>query len=224
MPKVTEDYFADKKREIVDAAIRVCESKPAYAVTLRDVVKECGISTGGIYNYFSSIDEIFVEILNRTYEDYSANDEYENIFESGKPPCEVIMDFLTFRGILIDDIYKQFGRLIFDVQAICINDPERGRKMLAGIKGNDDGYSAFARLSKYIDERIADGSFECSIPKEHILFILVVAGDGIKKALVDPDSASELALVGISADECATAENMMKILAQVIIDNLGETK
>ena len=220
MPKVTEEYFANKKKEIVSATMRVCESKPAYAVTLRDVIKECGISTGGIYNYFSNIDEIFVEILNQAYDGLLANNDFELIFESGKSPCEVVMDFLLFRGRLIDSIYNQYGKLIFDVQAIYINDPERGRKMLAGLKGNDDGYSAFARLSKYIDERIADGSLKCSIPKEHILFIIVVAGDGIKKALVDPDSASELALVGITADECATAENMMKILAQVIINKM----
>jgi len=220
MPKVTKEYFANKKKEIVDATMRVCESKPAYAVTLRDVVKECGISTGGIYNYFSSIDEIFVEILNQAYEGLSARNDFEVIFKSGKPPCEVVTDFLLLRGKLIDSIYKQFGKLIFDVQAIYLNDPERGRKMLAGLKGNDDGYDAFAQLKHFIDERIADGSFKCAIPKEHILFVLITSTDGIKKALVDPDSAEELALAGISKGECATAEGMMKILAQAIVDLL----
>jgi len=218
---VTEEYFAIKKKEIVNAAIRVCASKPAYAVTLRDVVRECGISKGGIYNYFSSIDEIYVEILNRAYEELPTSNEFELIFESGKPPSEVITDFLLSRGRLIDGIYKQFGRLIFDVQAIYINDPERGRKMLAGLKGNDDGYNSFAALSSYIDERIADGTFKCAIPKEYILFVFVAATDGIKKAFVDPDSADELALTGVSKEECKTAESMMKILAQAIIKLLG---
>ncbi|MCL1844086.1 MAG: TetR/AcrR family transcriptional regulator [Defluviitaleaceae bacterium] len=218
MPKVKNDYFAAKKREIVTAAMRVCESKPAYSITLRDVVRECGISTGGIYNYFSSIDEIFVEILNQAYEEISVGDGIKMLFESGKSPCDIVMDFLIFRGKLIDRMYKKFGKLIFDVQAICINDPERGRKMLAGLKGNDDGYDSFTLLKNYIDERIADGSFECAVPKEHILFILVVASDGIKKAFVDPDSADELAmLTGISKDECVTAECMMKVLAQAIV-------
>ena len=222
MPKVPEEYFANKKKGIVDATMRVCESKPAYAITLRDVVKECGISTGGIYNYFSSIDEIFVEILNRAYEEHSASDEIKKIFESGRPPGEVITDFLLYRGRLADEIYKRFGKMIFDLQAIYINDPERGRKMLTGLKGNVDGYDSFARLSDYIDERIADGSFTFAIPKAHILFIIVTASDGIKKALVDPDSAGELALIGISKDACATAESMTKILAEAIVRLLGD--
>ena len=221
MPKVTKEYVDEKKREIVDVAIRVCKSKPAYSVTIRDVVKESGISQGGMYHYFSSIDEIFIEILNRTYDEYSANDEIEKIFARGKRPCEVITDFLLLRGRLIDDIYKQFGGLIFDLQAIYINDPERGRKILAGIKANDDAYSDFTTLSNYIDERVADGSFECAIPKEYILFIIVTASDGIKKALVDPDSADELTFVGMSKEECVTAESMMKILAQAIVKLLG---
>ena len=221
MPKVTNKYVDEKKKEIADAAIRVCKSKPAYSVTIRDVVKESGISQGGMYHYFSSIDEIFVEILNRTYEEYSVNDEIEKIFASRKLPCEVVTDFLLLRGRLTDDIYKQFGGLIFDLQAIYINNPERGRNILAGIKANDDAYSDFTRLSNYIDERIADGSFECAIPKEYILFIIVTASDGIKKALIDPDSADELALVGISKEECATTESMMKILSQAIVKLLG---
>jgi len=221
VPKVTKEYFTNKRKKIVDATMRVCESKPAYAVTLRDVVKECGISTGGIYNYFSSIDEIFVEILNQAYEEHSVNDEFEMVFKRGKSPNEVITDFLLFRGRLIDGIYKQFGRLIFDVQAICINDMERGRKILAGLKGNDEGYNSFTALNNYIDEQIANGSFKCAIPKEHILFLYVTASDGIKKAFVDPDSANELALLGIAKEECATAESMMKILAQAIVKLLG---
>ena len=221
MPKVTKEYVYEKKREIVDVAIRLCNSKPAYAVTIRDVVKECGISQGGMYHYFSSIDEIFIEILNRAYDDLMIPSQHDNVFVSGKLPSEVIIDFLLQRGILVDRIYKQFGRLIHDLQAICLNDPERGRKIVAGIKANDDGYSAFSELSNYIDECIADGSFKCVVPKEHILFIIISASDGIKKALVDPDSASELAFLGISENDCATAESMMKILAQAVVKLLG---
>jgi AcrR family transcriptional regulator len=221
MPKVTKEYVDEKKREIVNAAIRLCNSKPAYAVTIRDVVKECKISQGGMYHYFSSIDEIFIEILNRAYSEVMTTSEHSNVFISGKLPSEIIIDFLLQQGRLVDNIYKQFGRLIHDLQAICLNDSERGKKIVAGIKANDDGYNAFAELSNYIDERIVDGSFKCVVPKEHILFVIISASDGIKKALIDPDSAGELAFIGISENECATAENMMEILAKVIVKLLN---
>ena len=62
MPKVDKEHFERKENLIVDAAIRVCQIKPAYEVTLRDVIRESGISPGGMYCYFSSIDEIFAAI------------------------------------------------------------------------------------------------------------------------------------------------------------------
>ncbi|MCL1845421.1 MAG: TetR/AcrR family transcriptional regulator [Defluviitaleaceae bacterium] len=211
MPRVKKEYFAAKKAEIVDAAVRVCEVKPAYSVTLRDVVKECGISTGGIYNYFSSIDEIFAEILNRAYDEFSVKHEVEKIFGSGKAPQEIIMDFFVLRGKLIDNIYRKFGKLVFELQAIYLNDPERGRKILAKITPSDEGLEILARLGEFID------GFKCVLPTGQILFLIIAASDGVKKAIIDPDSAAELARIGLPKNESATAESMMKILAQAVI-------
>jgi len=223
MPKVTEEYFTVKKKEIVDAAIRVCKSKPAYSITLRDVVRECEISTGGIYNYFSSIDEIFAEILNQAYDELSANAEFEKVFESSKSPEEIIMDFFILRGSMIDRTYHQYGKLIYELQTIYLNDPERGRMMLAKIKSNDDGLNLLVKLRDFIDNHITNGHFNSVIPTGQIMFIIVAASDGIKKAIIDPDSVAELEFIGLPENESATAESMMKILAQVII-NLLATK
>jgi len=221
MPKVTEEYFAVKKRKIIDAAVRVCQSKPAYEITLRDVVRKCGISTGGIYNYFASIDEIFAEILNQAYDELSEEFEVEKVFESRQPPEEIIMDFFVLRGRMIDRTYHQYGKFIYELQSICLNDPERGKKMLAILKPNSDGLDLLAKLRNFIDKHIANGSFNSAMPTGQIMFIIVAASDGIKKALIDPDSSAELAYIGLPEDESATAESMMKILAQVIINLLG---
>ena len=61
-----------------------CTATNPEPVTLRDVVKECGISQGGMYNYFTSIDEIVVEILNRAYGEFQIADSANEIFESNK--------------------------------------------------------------------------------------------------------------------------------------------
>lgn len=52
-----------KTRKILDAARLVFCRKGFLAVTMQDIIDECGISRGGIYIYFSSVDEIFLEVM-----------------------------------------------------------------------------------------------------------------------------------------------------------------
>ena len=64
MPKVNQEYFENKKRIILDAAVRVFLRKPAYSVTMNDIVKESQLSRGGVYKYYSNIDDIIISLLN----------------------------------------------------------------------------------------------------------------------------------------------------------------
>ena len=60
-----------------------------YKVTLKDIVEACGISRGGIYLYFDSVDEIFMEVirqyhsenLNKTCIELSGNKEFVEILD-----------------------------------------------------------------------------------------------------------------------------------------------
>ena len=42
MPKVSDEYFENKKNEIVDAAFRVCSKKPITSVVMKDIIDETG--------------------------------------------------------------------------------------------------------------------------------------------------------------------------------------
>ena len=57
MPKVNQEYFENKRKIILEAAMRVFQRKPAYSVTMKDIVKESGLSQGGVYKYYSNIDK-----------------------------------------------------------------------------------------------------------------------------------------------------------------------
>jgi len=58
-----EKQRKDKLRKILDAAKTVFCRKGFLAVKMQDIIDECGISRGGIYIYFSSVDEVFLEVL-----------------------------------------------------------------------------------------------------------------------------------------------------------------
>lgn len=63
--KSNEKYREIKKGKILENARRVFYRKGYLDVTMQDIIDECGISRGGIYLYYSSVDEIFRDVAAR---------------------------------------------------------------------------------------------------------------------------------------------------------------
>ena len=56
---------SDKKRELIlRAAEKVFIKKGFNSVTMKDIIEECGISRGGIYLYYSSVNRVFIDVIN----------------------------------------------------------------------------------------------------------------------------------------------------------------
>ena len=69
MPKVTEEYKQQKRKMIIEAALEVLKQKALYELNMLDVVKQAKLSKGGIYLYFSDIDELLVDVINTVFKD-----------------------------------------------------------------------------------------------------------------------------------------------------------
>jgi AcrR family transcriptional regulator len=59
----------EKRKLILEKAKQVFIRNGFSGVTMKDIIEECEISRGGIYLYFSSVDEIFVEVIRRHNEE-----------------------------------------------------------------------------------------------------------------------------------------------------------
>lgn len=70
MPKVTEAYKQEKRKMIVNTAWEILEQKPLYELNMLEVLKKAGLSKGGIYLYFSDIDELLTETINTIFSSY----------------------------------------------------------------------------------------------------------------------------------------------------------
>jgi len=58
------DKKSDAKRNLILAnAKKVFIRKGFAAVTMKDIIEECGISRGGIYLYFQSVEQIFMQVI-----------------------------------------------------------------------------------------------------------------------------------------------------------------
>jgi AcrR family transcriptional regulator len=62
MPKVSEAHKAERREQILDAA-RTCFARLGFhRTTMKDIVRESGLSPGAIYGYFASKQEIVESI------------------------------------------------------------------------------------------------------------------------------------------------------------------
>ena len=67
MPKVTEAHRTARRDEILHAAQRVFARGGYRGSSITEVIKESGLSAGAIYSYFSSKEELFQAVVERTF-------------------------------------------------------------------------------------------------------------------------------------------------------------
>jgi TetR/AcrR family fatty acid metabolism transcriptional regulator len=60
---------ADKRRLLLDAAVRVFARKGFHASRVGDIAEEAGVAHGLLYHYFSSKDEVLATIFRETWTD-----------------------------------------------------------------------------------------------------------------------------------------------------------
>ncbi|MCL2438203.1 MAG: TetR/AcrR family transcriptional regulator [Coriobacteriia bacterium] len=216
MPKVSKDYRERKKQEIIAAAIAVCQAKPVYEVTLRDVVKECGISQGSIYNYFSSIDEIFAEIVNHAYGAHQIASQVATIATSEIAPGKKILEILSLMGKLVDVMTTEYGTILYELNGLYTRNPKRATQFTSKVKVSDDTNAALTTIMSIIEEGTARGIFSTDIPKEHFFLLLETSAQGITRAITFIPSPQIIhQLYGIDEDK-ASAQGMMEILAHLV--------
>lgn len=64
MTRVSNEAMRKAKYELILEKARLVFCRKGYAgVTMKDIIEECEISRGGIYLYFSSIEEIFKDVV-----------------------------------------------------------------------------------------------------------------------------------------------------------------
>ncbi len=86
----------DQKRALImECAHKVFAEKGYRAVTMKDIVDACNISRGGLYLYFSSVEEVFLAVLETEEKRMDANVEQEQLQQAGH--VEMLLWFLKLQ-------------------------------------------------------------------------------------------------------------------------------
>lgn len=192
MPRVTEEYYEMKKKEIIDAAYRVCLKKPITAVEMKDVIAEAGFSHGVIYRYYKDLDEILSDMVIRINIENRMDEKVEKIlseagtenWEKGiRNICSSLSDYLQKVGI---DLLKV--SIYCDV--LAMSDPERVLKMAEklGNKVQSPLLYLTNRLSVYLTEAIKKNKLKPLKSIKDIMEFFIVSYHGIETGYVLADN------------------------------------
>jgi len=67
MPKVSESHLEARRQQILDAAIECFSRHGFHPTTMQDIITESGLSSGAIYTYFGSKEELIEAIAERRH-------------------------------------------------------------------------------------------------------------------------------------------------------------
>lgn len=175
MPKVSAEYFDQKREEIINAAYKVALTKSISSITLKDVRDEAGLARGGMYRYYNNLDEILGGLILKINSENLYSRDINNILinkksTSRKPKtvlkklCELLSEYLTSRNS---------NNLILAIQfeVFCIHEAERCLNIMNSIKDEYENSNIylFTALTDYINSEIKKGTMKPVMPVNELI-------------------------------------------------------
>lgn len=213
MPKVTKEYINKKKAEIIEAAFVIFKQKPLYEMTMLDVIKQAGLSKGGIYRYFSDIDDVLVELINRETCKNNYKDKIDNIINCNSKDEIVIEELFKLLGKHINESSDIVGKIQFELTVLAANHPKKSEKISARLTEYENGQYLINSLFQKIMEGITKEEFTPELSIEDIFTYIRVYIEGVVKIVV-------LERCYGSNAGSIDAEKMMSMLSQTILNML----
>ncbi len=182
MPKVTEEYKIKKRKTIIEAAVEVLKQKPLYEITMLDVINEAKLSKGGIYLYFSDIDDLVIQTMNFLMESHEPL-----VFAEKSLSGDVENDLLNVFGQL-GDFIEACPAIISKLRSelvIYINYyPEKMERYKTALAIQQDGDRFMEMTSKLIKRGIQQKIFRQDVAIEVIMMNISIYLNGISDAVV----------------------------------------
>ncbi|MDO7900144.1 TetR/AcrR family transcriptional regulator [Pseudomonas citrulli] len=147
--------LTERKREaILQAAIAEFRSSGFEITSMDRIAATAGVSKRTVYNHFPSKEALFAEILNRLWNNITA--EQDTAYSSEKPLREQLQALLKAKlHLLAGESFLDLARIAI---AATIHSPERAQDMVARMGEREEGLTAWIRQAQ------ADGRLKPAEP------------------------------------------------------------
>ena len=155
MPDQVKATPADKRRAILDAAIRVFARQGFHATRVSDIADEAGVAYGLVYHYFRSKDEVLNELFTERWSLLLAASDA--LYEQDIPAREKLAGIARF----IIDSYRHDPELM----KVIIVEVTRAANSFGRTHLPKIG-EAYGLIAEIVRKAQADGSFRDSVTPE----------------------------------------------------------
>lgn len=155
-----------KKRHILECAKKVFEEKGFKDVTMKDIVEACDISRGGLYLYFESTKDIFLEVLQMEAED--TDNTFEQALTEDITSADILALFLKEQK---KEILNKEGQLTTAIYEFYFANKMPKKENFLRNQFMD----AVRVIEKLIEDADANGEFICDDPlgaARNIMYVL----------------------------------------------------
>ncbi len=160
------DKSEQKRKLIIETARNVFIEKGFKNVTMKDIVEACDISRGGLYLYFNSTKELFLEVLK--LEASETDDVFSNNIPEDATAADILALFLKEQK---KELLRKKNNLTMATYEFYFSE-EVSRKDNILKKQFD---SAVKIIHKLIEAGVDNGEFYCEDPlgtARNIMFVL----------------------------------------------------
>jgi AcrR family transcriptional regulator len=182
-PKVSEAYKEEKRISIMNGALHCIADKGYQATTIDDIVKYLGISKGAIYNYFSSKEEIFVQLM-----DWRMN----QLIDAIKRDYETIPGASIKLKNLMDKLRNQSLEDLRHLLIVFLDfmlHSSRQEELKEFMKQYSEKAVAF--IGEIIEEGQQSGEFRADLDSKTVANLFSAVRDGIAQQFISYGSGEE---------------------------------
>ncbi len=137
---------ADKRRVILDAAVRVFAEKGYHTCRVGDIAEEAGIAHGLLYHYFASKEEVLETVFRENWRELL--DAFDRIEASDEPPLTQLAG--------IAKVLLRAWRDRPDLVTVMVREVARSPQLQGQV---DEIRAGFLVIQRVIERGQADGSF-----------------------------------------------------------------
>ena len=179
MPKVKNEYLENKRNQILDAAFAVCKRKPAYDITMTDIVSETGMSQGGVYKYFNNIDLVLAALIDKANLQGNYIEQIDEIMKSGNTPDAILYDLFLVSKQYFSDMLISYNKILFELSTFFAYNPERNERINKNVTTSSTFGYLIQCASEIIIKGAQNGYFMPVMPIEDIMAFIIASFDGI---------------------------------------------
>ena len=182
MPKVTEEHREQMRARILEAAVKACETRPAYELTMRDVIRSAKLSPGAVYSYYRNIDDLWIDFFNSRSRLTETPPDTARITD--EPLGAYIDRLLGAVAASLGEISQPLGKIIFELDTKRATHPEFARKRAENVKPLIFYHAALEQLEEAIRADMDAGALPPETDVETALIFLQTSFDGILRDLI----------------------------------------